>query len=139
MLDAFRPTPGATVAVMAGKTARTDVYVGMQSRGVFALPADLRKRHHLDEPGAQVRVVEREDGVIELHPQAAWICLAGGCALGGVHEVRQDVAIWDMTSSWNDPDGRATREWIEIDSEPAIRWRRVGHQRDLQGGVSIRL
>jgi hypothetical protein len=56
---------------MASKTARTDVYVGMQSRGVFALPADLRKRHHLDEPGAQVRVVEREDGVIELHPQAA--------------------------------------------------------------------
>jgi hypothetical protein len=34
------------------------------------LPADLRKRHHLDDPGAQVRVVERADGVIELHPLA---------------------------------------------------------------------
>jgi len=38
---------------------------------VFALPADVRKRHRLDEPGAQVRVVERDDGVIELHPQVA--------------------------------------------------------------------
>ena len=43
----------------------------MQTRGVFALPADVRKRHRLDEPGAQLRVVEREDGVIELHPQLA--------------------------------------------------------------------
>lgn len=41
----------------------------MQQRGVLTLPAELRKRHHLDEPGAQVRVVEREDGVIELHPE----------------------------------------------------------------------
>ena len=50
---------------------REGVYVGLQSRGVFALPADVRKRHRLDEPGAQVRVVERDDGVIELHPQVA--------------------------------------------------------------------
>ncbi len=47
------------------------LYIGLQSRGVFALPADVRKRHRLDEPGAQLRVVEREDGVIELHPQLA--------------------------------------------------------------------
>jgi bifunctional DNA-binding transcriptional regulator/antitoxin component of YhaV-PrlF toxin-antitoxin module len=47
------------------------VYVGVQSRGVLALPADVRKRHRLDEPGAQVRIVERDDGVIELHPQLA--------------------------------------------------------------------
>ncbi|HVX19842.1 MAG TPA: AbrB/MazE/SpoVT family DNA-binding domain-containing protein [Acidimicrobiales bacterium] len=39
------------------------------SRGSITLPADVRSRHHLDEPGAQVEVVEREDGVIELHPQ----------------------------------------------------------------------
>jgi bifunctional DNA-binding transcriptional regulator/antitoxin component of YhaV-PrlF toxin-antitoxin module len=43
-------------------------YVTVQARGTIALPADVRKRHHLDEPGAQVQVVEREDGVIELHP-----------------------------------------------------------------------
>lgn len=47
---------------------RSEYYVSFQSRGTIALPADLRKRHHLDQPGAQVRVVEREDGVIELHP-----------------------------------------------------------------------
>lgn len=32
------------------------------------LPADVRRRYHLDEPGAQVEVVGRPDGVIELHP-----------------------------------------------------------------------
>jgi bifunctional DNA-binding transcriptional regulator/antitoxin component of YhaV-PrlF toxin-antitoxin module len=48
-----------------------EYHVTLQARGTLALPADLRKRHHLDDPGAQVRVVEREDGVIELHPLAA--------------------------------------------------------------------
>lgn len=38
------------------------------SRGSITLPADVRHRHRLDEPGAQVEVVERPDGVIELHP-----------------------------------------------------------------------
>lgn len=48
-----------------------EYHVALQTRGTLALPADLRKRHNLDEPGAQVRVVERDDGVIELHPLAA--------------------------------------------------------------------
>lgn len=43
-------------------------YVTVQGRGTLALPADVRRRHHLDQPGAQVEIVEREDGVIELHP-----------------------------------------------------------------------
>ncbi len=43
-------------------------YVSVQSRGTIALPPDLRRRLHLDEPGAQVRIVEREDGVVELQP-----------------------------------------------------------------------
>jgi len=43
-------------------------FVAMQSRGVIALPAAVRKRTGLDEPGAQVEVVERDDGVIELRP-----------------------------------------------------------------------
>lgn len=38
------------------------------SRGSITLPPEVRKRHHLDEPGAQVEIVEREDGVIELYP-----------------------------------------------------------------------
>jgi hypothetical protein len=34
--------------------------------------------------------------------------------------------IWEMTWSFAGPDGRATFEWIEIEGEPAIRWRRIG-------------
>jgi bifunctional DNA-binding transcriptional regulator/antitoxin component of YhaV-PrlF toxin-antitoxin module len=47
------------------------VYLTLQGRGVLTLPADLRRRHRLDEPGAQVELVEREDGVIELRSHAA--------------------------------------------------------------------
>ena len=43
-------------------------YVGVQRRGLIALPSDLRRRLHLDEPGAQLEVVERPDGVVELRP-----------------------------------------------------------------------
>ena len=43
-------------------------YVSVQSRGVIALPRELRKRMHLDEPGAQLEIAERDDGVLELRP-----------------------------------------------------------------------
>lgn len=43
-------------------------YVGLQSRGLIALPSDLRRRLHLDDPGARVEVLERDDGVVELRP-----------------------------------------------------------------------
>lgn len=43
-------------------------YVGVQRRGLIALPTELRRRLHLDEPGAQVEVTERVDGVVELRP-----------------------------------------------------------------------
>lgn len=43
-------------------------HVSVQSRGTIALPADLRRRMHLDEPGAQVQIIEREDGSVELQP-----------------------------------------------------------------------
>lgn len=43
-------------------------FVAVQARGVVALPEDLRRRLHLDEPGAQVEIAEREDGVLELRP-----------------------------------------------------------------------
>lgn len=46
-------------------------FIAIQARGVFALPARLRKQYRLDEPGAQLEVVERDDGVFELHPHAA--------------------------------------------------------------------
>ena len=35
---------------------------------MIALPAEVRRRLHLDDPGAQVEVTEREDGVLELRP-----------------------------------------------------------------------
>jgi AbrB family looped-hinge helix DNA binding protein len=43
-------------------------YLGVQSRGTIALPADVRRRLHLDEPGSQMEMVVRDDGVIELRP-----------------------------------------------------------------------
>ena len=44
----------------------TSRYLGVQGRGTIALPVDVRRRLHLDEPGAQVEMTERDDGVIEL-------------------------------------------------------------------------
>ena len=34
--------------------------------------------------------------------------------------------IWEMTWSFAGPDGRATFEWVAIEGEPGIRWRRIG-------------
>jgi antitoxin MazE len=42
--------------------------VSVRSRGTIALPRDLRRRLHLDQPDAQVRLIEREDGRVELVP-----------------------------------------------------------------------
>jgi bifunctional DNA-binding transcriptional regulator/antitoxin component of YhaV-PrlF toxin-antitoxin module len=50
-------------------SAGGSTFVALQRRGTIAIPADIRKRHHLDEPGAQVELVERPDGVIEMRPQ----------------------------------------------------------------------
>lgn len=43
----------------------------VQSRGTIALPADLRRRLHLDQGDAQIKLIEREDGRIELVPVVA--------------------------------------------------------------------
>ena len=34
----------------------------------MALPAELRRKYRLDEAGAQIEIIEREDGVLELRP-----------------------------------------------------------------------
>ncbi len=34
--------------------------------------------------------------------------------------------VWQMTWSFTGPDGRATFEWVDIQGERGIRWRRVG-------------
>jgi len=61
-------TLGVTAAVIGGFLA---VDRWTESRGVVALPRELRKRLHLDEPGAQLEMTEREDGVIEVRAQMA--------------------------------------------------------------------
>ncbi|WP_188829847.1 AbrB/MazE/SpoVT family DNA-binding domain-containing protein [Nocardia camponoti] len=43
-------------------------YAAIQGRGTVALPAELRRKYRLDEPGAQLEIAERSDGVIELRP-----------------------------------------------------------------------
>ena len=43
-------------------------YVTVQAKGTISLPAAIRRRFHLDEPGAQLELVEREDSVLELRP-----------------------------------------------------------------------
>jgi AbrB family looped-hinge helix DNA binding protein len=39
-------------------------YVSVQSRGLIALPATIRRNLGLDQPGAQVEVFEREGEVV---------------------------------------------------------------------------
>ena len=43
----------------------------VQSRGTVALPADLRRRLRLDQPDAQIKLIEQDDGRIELVPVVA--------------------------------------------------------------------
>jgi hypothetical protein len=43
-----------------------------------------------------------------------------------IKQVRGTRGIWEMTWSFAGPDGRATFEFVTIDEEPAILWRRIG-------------
>ncbi len=45
--------------------------VSVGKRGLITLPAELRRRLHLDEEGTRLEIVERDDGVIELRPAVA--------------------------------------------------------------------
>lgn len=45
--------------------------LSIQSRGTVALPADLRRRLHLDGSDSQIKLIEHEDGRIELVPVVA--------------------------------------------------------------------
>jgi hypothetical protein len=46
-----------------------------------------------------------------------------------VKKVQGGSGVWEMTWSMDNPDGRATWEWTEIDDEPAVCWRRIGTHR----------
>lgn len=50
---------------------RKGQFITVQQRGLLALPKRTRTKLGLDRPGAQVEVVERDDGVVELHPLIA--------------------------------------------------------------------
>jgi bifunctional DNA-binding transcriptional regulator/antitoxin component of YhaV-PrlF toxin-antitoxin module len=39
-------------------------FITVQGRGTISLPAAARKRYHLDEPGAQVEVIEEGDYIV---------------------------------------------------------------------------
>lgn len=43
-----------------------------------------------------------------------------------VKRLADTPGVWEFTWSMSDPDGRATFEWIVIDGEAAVLWRRVG-------------
>ncbi len=74
---------------------------------------------------ATFRSVVRDDfhPACEMHladPAAPWP------AQLRVRRIEDAPGIWEMTWSFSGPDGRATFEWIRIDGQPGIRWRRVG-------------
>lgn len=43
-----------------------------------------------------------------------------------IKRVQEVAGVWEMTWSFSRPDGRATFEFVQIDGEPGIRWRRIG-------------
>ena len=43
-----------------------------------------------------------------------------------VKDVEGAPGVFEMTWSFSGPDGRATFEWVRIDGELAVRWRRIG-------------
>lgn len=45
--------------------------LAVQSRGTVALPATLRRRLRLDRTDAQIKLIEHEDGRVELVPVVA--------------------------------------------------------------------
>jgi antitoxin MazE len=50
--------------------AEDPTFVTVQGRGLIAIPTAIRRRFGLDQPGAQVEVIERE-GEIVLRPHMA--------------------------------------------------------------------
>ncbi len=43
-----------------------------------------------------------------------------------IKDVEGAPGVWEMTWSFSGPDGRATFEYVQIEGEAAIRWRRIG-------------
>ena len=88
-----------------------------------AFEADLRRlapaHHSLFIQVARDRFVPAAESVAE-KPGSKW---PQGLR---VKPLREAPGVWELTSVFSGLDGRATFEWIQLEGEPAIRWRRVG-------------
>ena len=77
-------------------------FVAVQARGLVALHAALRKKYRLDEPGAQVEITERADGILEFRPTVAvpadeaWFWQESWQA--GEREVDEHIARGEVTT-----------------------------------------
>ncbi|NCY17530.1 MAG: AbrB family transcriptional regulator [Actinobacteria bacterium] len=84
-------------------------FVAVQKRGVATIPSSVRRRLRLDEPGAQLEILETEDGRFEIR---------------GVLPVDADQA-WFWTDRWQrmereaDADFAAGRS-VQVDSVEAL-------------------
>ncbi len=43
-----------------------------------------------------------------------------------IKPVQDASGVWEVTWSFSGPDGRATFEYVDIDGELGLRWRRIG-------------
>jgi hypothetical protein len=93
------------------KYQRTEAFVGDYRR-----LSDAEKAGFRDALKAFVIAAER----VASEPGAAWPSSLRVKSVAGAR------GVWEMAWSFSGPDGRATFEWVRIDGEPAIRWRRVG-------------
>ncbi|CAN5872672.1 hypothetical protein BH23ACT8_BH23ACT8_12640 [soil metagenome] len=67
--------------------------------------------------------------VSAFHDAAVRVAAAPGSRWPATLRVKPVVnaaGVWEMTSSFSGPDGRATFEWVTIEGETGIRWRRIG-------------
>lgn len=71
-------------------------YINVRDRGQISLPAAIRKKFHLDEPGAQVELIER-NGEIVLRPMLP---------------IPADQA-WFWTKEWQEGERNADEEAAE--------------------------
>ena len=83
----------------------------------------------------KVLLRERQDQFRDLVPQFNAACDAYVADPGGftwpaalrVSRMTRAKGIWEMTWSFNSPDGRATFEFVAVEGEQRVRWRRIGH------------
>lgn len=74
--------------------AKVHEFVALQKRGVVTLPAVVRERLSLDQPGAQLEIIETDDGRFELR---------------GVVPVPADQA-WFWTQRWQQKERAASAD-----------------------------